>query len=568
MSDESEVAAGGRRVVLRKLKNLMDLTADGRAPLSAEAEAVLTPRLEYNRVVQLVGRAVRRDPHTGERIYVDVQPKRLYKHDDRGRLICGAGWIDTAAKLYRAAGYAVDYYDLTRRNAEILTPDWSRLAGRPEFRRRKGDRAALDALLADAGRVDSTDNAQVALARRVKQREIVDAVLARVSYGLNGVVQVPPGVGKSFCLAAYMLLFPKARIDIAVPDVDNAQKTWRHLSRYSPNVGLIGGGGKTHGRVTVFVGPSLHHAKLDADILFVDEVHKFMADNLAAKLGVVTAGTEQHPGPVCFGFSATPRGRRDGTDARLEGLFGPVVYRMAWPEATRLGLVAPIRVEWLHVANGPVVPDGPVVPRSLGYEDINARKRHLLWRNVSRNTLIADRARAVPAGEQVLIMVEKIEHALCLKKLLPDFELVYGQHDVDKFLRYERQGDVDVDFEQMTPALRQRRREAFETGELRRVIATDVWATGVSFDALSVLFRGDGRESPILDEQIPGRVSRAHADKPAALVVDCDDAFDARLKLAASKRAKNYEEKSWSQSRPDAATTPPRPQTRPRRPAG
>lgn len=844
--DEDASGVDPPRVVLRKYKNLLDVTADGRLPLDAAGEAVLIPRLEYNRVVQLVGRAVRIDRMTGETIRIDVYPQRLYRHDDRGRLICGAGWVDTAAQLYEEAGYEVQYRDLTKREPGTLTPEWDRLKGRPEFRRLKGDKASLASLLEAQGKVDSTDDAQVALSRRVMQREVLDAVVGRVAHGLNGVIQVPPGFGKaqpldsaiqtpqgpkrmgdirvgdrvctprgtttvvavhpqglkkvyrvtfedddaveccaehlwkvsgrdqrpgesrlvdtsyllanhlaydgspnfsvetpkplrmrrldaegpsifppyimglllgdggpphellfrdepwreesgekfipkvylyecvpfrwellrglmdtdgevgregegiyrtssprlrddvkwlveslggvcrvqpeqasrgllyrlivtlrdvanafhlarnklaairtrakcpsgrtiarveqvgvkvcrcitvaakdglyltdhcvvthnSYTLAAFMLLFPKARIDIVVPDVGNANKTWRHLTRYSPDVGMIGGGGKTHGRVTVFVSKSLHHARLDADLVFVDEVHKAMANDTATRLGVVTAGTAQHPGPICFGLSATPTGRRDGTDARLEGLFGPIIYKMLWPEATRLGLVAPIRVEWLPM--GPEAAPPPLskeeAERERNHPDyLNLRKRRLLWCNEARNAKIAARAMAVPAGEQVLILVEKIEHAVVLRKLLPSFELVYGAHDAAKFLKYERRGDVCADFEPMTPALRESRRIAFEEGTLRRVIANDVWSTGVSFDALSVMIRADGRASSILDEQIPGRVSRSHATKPSALVVDCDDRFDKGLHMASMARRRNYKEKEWRQIRPDDA---------------
>jgi len=95
-------------------------------------------------------------------------------------------------------------------------------------------------------------------------------------------------------------------------------------------------------------------------------------------------------------------------------------------------------------------------------------------------------------------------------------------------------------------------REQFETGELKRVIATDVWATGVDFEALQVLYRVDARESQILDTQGPGRVSRIHpaSGKEYGEVIDCLDAFDKTLKRKSETRKRHYAALGWSQDWP------------------
>jgi superfamily II DNA or RNA helicase len=89
----------------------------------------------------------------------------------------------------------------------------------------------------------------------------------------------------------------------------------------------------------------------------------------------------------------------------------------------------------------------------------------------------------------------------------------------------------------------------FTAGRLRKAIATDVWSTGVSFNGLAALVRADGRGTPILDEQIPGRLSRTNAasGKRGALLIDSDDAFDRSYAGTARKRRKNYAEKGWAQ---------------------
>jgi superfamily II DNA or RNA helicase len=527
------------RVVIRKYLNVIDITADGKRPLGAAEYAIVTPRMEFNRVTHLFGRDVREDKSTGERIRQEVDHQRLYRYDEKGRLMCGAGYIDTVTAAMKSAGFRVELVDIgPPRDPKVFTPDWSRLRGHPEFRLRKHDRERFAERIADGGRIAPTDHKGVALARRVLQRDIIRAVVERMDRGLNGVVQVPPGVGKSYMFAEYMLAFPHAKIDITAPDIANSFKTWRHLTKYSGMVGLIGGGERHYGRCNVYVGPSLHHSKGDADLFLVDEAHKYMGDHLSEQLAVCTAS------PLSYAFTATPKGRRDGTDARLEGLFGPVIYKMSWPEAERYGLVVPIEVEWIDIS----LDHNPISDLSeRDQEDINKKKRRGLWRNEARNKRIAARALQVPESEQVLIMVEKIEHAIALRRFLPGFELCYGQHDVEKFLRYEKDGDIEKGFAPMTLQRREDMRLDFESGALRRVIATDVWSTGVSFDRLAVLIRADGRSSPILDEQIPGRVSRTHPDKPAGLLIDCRDLFDRGLHQNAMARARNYREKGWRQ---------------------
>lgn len=532
-----------KRAVIRRYKNVVDVTRDGKEPLTLSEYQLLMPRMSYHKVTQLFGKNIREDKDTGEKIKVEVEPQRLYRFDGRGRLICGAGFTDMIARTFRDAGYAVDVVDVSPpRKPGVLEPNWKRLRRYKEFRLVPGEREKLAAILARDGRIDPGDTENVSLARRVVQRDILKAVLARMERGLPGIVQVPPGVGKSFSFASYLILFDKARIDFVVPDIDNSRKTWRHLTKYAPGVGLVGGGSKSFGRCNVMVGHSLHLAKGDADIMAVDEGHAFMGDALSEKLAVASAGAHaQHPGPVMITFTATPKGRRDGTDARMQGLFGPVIYKMTWPEAVRLGLVVPIEFEVL-----PVDVPNPIDDLNDWQKDsLVWRKRVGLWRNEGRNSIIAKRVRMVPEGEQVLIMVESIEHAIHLRKLLPDFELCYGTHDVDRFAAYRKKGLIEGDFAPMTDHRREDLRLAFEDASLRRVIATDVWSTGVSFDRLAVLLRADARSSTIKDEQIPGRVSRTHPDKPAGLVIDCDDSFDQGFSRAFQSRKRNYRSKGW-----------------------
>lgn len=104
----------------------------------------------------------------------------------------------------------------------------------------------------------------------------------------------------------------------------------------------------------------------------------------------------------------------------------------------------------------------------------------------------------------------------------------------------------------MTPAIRDKMSKDFEAGTLKKVIATDVWSTGVDFPMLSVLIRADARASEIMDIQAPGRVVRRHdaSGKEHGIVIDCLDSFDPGFKKRSFERKKTYDEQGWEQTFP------------------
>jgi superfamily II DNA or RNA helicase len=123
-------------------------------------------------------------------------------------------------------------------------------------------------------------------------------------------------------------------------------------------------------------------------------------------------------------------------------------------------------------------------------------------------------------------------------------------NDKDKFVSW---GLIDPAHHPLTSKDRMKLEEAFEKGELLRCVATatsgGVWSTGVDFPHLRVLVRMDGQGSPILNTQIPGRVTRTTAGKEVGIVIDFDDAFNHTLKGRAERRIAMYRSKGWSINR-------------------
>ena len=359
-----------------------------------------------------------------------------------------------------------------------------------------------------------------------------DECLANVVASDGGIIAATTGYGKGVIKQMICRMFPKAKIHVTTKRVTLAEQHYKNLLKTIPSVGFVGGGKRSFGRVTVFSADSLHHGMGDADILLADELHELVAPSYARVLGRYTRTR-------FYGFSATPTGRSDNRDIVAEALFGPVIYRMPYQQAESAGRVVPITVEWLKCTEGPPL---------QGVRNFTMRERVGVWRNDKRNELIAERVKKFGDDDQVLVMVKTIDHAVRLKKLLPEYTLVHAADGMDeqRLLKYIREGylgDGDV-------AMSKERlgflREEFAAGRLKKVIANYIWSTGVDFPLLSVLVRADAAASEIGDSQIPGRICRRVAGiKESALLIDVWDEWDSTFVKRSQSRRRNYTKRGW-----------------------
>jgi superfamily II DNA or RNA helicase len=344
-------------------------------------------------------------------------------------------------------------------------------------------------------------------------------------------------------IGALALLFPKAKIHVVTKSVDVAERIVKALRRFIPKVGFVGDGSKQWERVTVITAGSLAHSDGDADFLFCDEVHQLATINFSTSLA------QRYRHSRNFGLSATPYARMDNAHAVLEPLFGPMIFELTYQQAVELGLVVPIRVTWLPIR----MTFNPVER----YSNRVAKKRYGVWTNIERNRIIANAVREYPETHQILILVETIEHAVNLGALLPDFTLVYGAMFPNDCAKYKAKKLLPADYKPLTDYDKHTLRNKFESGELKRVIATDVWATGVDFEQLNVLVRADDRDSDIVDVQGPGRVSRLYVApdgtrKDFGEVLDCMDTFDTTFYRKSMGRRNSYKLLGWEQNWNDA----------------
>jgi superfamily II DNA or RNA helicase len=498
----------GYPVVIQKTANVLKITGAGGTALNPEVIKHLTKGLQYSHVEQLHGQS-RKNPVTGQRLYFQTREYKLFRVEN-GHVVLLAGYMARMINRLRKLGCDFTLVDMTptRKRPACYTPHWENLVGKIEFRPR--------------------------------QEELMQ-LLARVPCGI---IKAVTGFGKTTCIGAAAQLFPDARIDVVTKSVDVAERIVRSLRRFVPKVGMIGDGWKQRERVTVITAGSLQHADGDADFMFADEVHQLATVNFSTALAARYRNSRN------FGLSATPYARMDNAHAILEPLFGPMIFDLPYQEAVELGLVVPVRVKWLPIR----LTHNP----AERYRNRVSRKKYGIWTNHGRNSMIAAAVREYPEDYQILILVETIEHAVHLGSLLPEFTLMYSNMMPSDCAAYKRAKLLPQDYTPLTGIQKHDMRSAFETGTLRRVIATDVWATGVDFEQLNVLVRADDRDSDIVDVQGPGRVSRTYTSPDGVVkefgeVIDCMDTFDPTFYRKSTGRRDSYRLLGWEQNWNEAA---------------
>jgi len=492
------ISENTRRIVIRKSGNLVDISSDGVSPLQADACRLLEPALSYSKKRLLYGRD-RYNHNTGAYDRrIDIIPKKCYRMDAFGRLVTNFGFVYRLLPLLQKAGYEID---VVNKDQSPNCPDW--------------DEVNLDAVT-----------------RHFQFRQRQDECLDKIISNPCGVIHAATGFGKLVLIAMVCLAFPKAKIDVVTRRSTLVNKINKYLTRYLPNVGQTGGGGKTIGRVTVYTFKSLHHSDFDADMVLVDEAHEGLADEASSLLA-------RYQNARMFAFTASPRGRLDGTDIRMEAIFGRTIFYLPYKEALKLGLVVPIRVEWSDVK----MRTNPCA----GLEDVR-RKRAGIWKNDERNEIIAQKAKSFNADDQVFVAVDFIEHAVHLWQHLKSdgYILVYDKIDDRDLRRYKRDGLLPNDYKPMTPKLKEHYREEFEAGRLKKAIST-VWDVGVDPVYLTALIRADAGDTEIDDTQIPGRAARISAANPGKVGIVCDfrDQFDAIYARRAKSRLSRYVDTGW-----------------------
>jgi len=440
---------------------------------------------------------------SGGRYVTEPRSEPCFKVNDNPFILeCSAGFLSMIVGAFN------DRYDfkimrsMSRRVRENTEPDWSQR--------------------------DSS------VAFRARQREAIERMIGSD----RGRIIVPTAFGKSFLICQYAKIMTKARILITTYANSVLLQIYEELAGALPGqVGIRCSAKKqrpdarivcvSQGTLQAYCG-----AEQNIDVLLCDEVHEWGSPSRIELLRSVKEAK-------MFAFSAN-ESRPDGAEFLINGIFGPVLLKMDYDEAVDLDLVTPICVVWVPVRSER--------DPAAYYADPTARERHGVWRYRQRNLAIVKAARLFPPEDQVLIPVKTLDHALHLKRLLPEFTVVYAPQDVNSITmrRFTALG-LTQGLPPMTPDRLNMLRHRFSTGSLTKVIATTVWSRGVNFPGLSVVIRADGTNSCIADTQWPGRAARKQDGKTVSLLFDFTDEYNPGFRFKASERKKRYGKNKWTQ---------------------
>lgn len=346
----------------------------------------------------------------------------------------------------------------------------------------------------------------------------------------GGLLVGPTGAGKSYICGEICRMYPEATIIFAAPTIDTVATLKRYLTAHAgEQIGQVGGGSRHTRRITVSTYDSLTSVSgiERCDILIADEVHRAASEEYAKAFSAITAPLKR------FGFTATAEGRSDKAEWMTEALFGPVIVDIPYQESVASGSVVPLEI---------VVHENPFGPSQLTLDMIrkqSEKDREAIWMNRGRNQLIARDVQGlmgVLGNPQTLILVDKIEHLLALHRELPDFEIAYGNLDQKKIDKLnKRLGSTLTKEDIMSLKDRGVVRRRFETGEAKRVLATSIFATGVSSNSCGLVAVASGSGAPIAFIQSIGRGSRKDDGKPYAVCLFWEDVFSKTYKARSRK---------------------------------
>lgn len=367
---------------------------------------------------------------------------------------------------------------------------------------------------------------------RPGQLEVLDAIAAADF----GIVDALTGFGKGVVIQKVVEMYPKQKHAIITKSKTVCNQLYQRLKAVFPKAGCWNSDMHKEGNPLVCTSGSLGGLELDKfEVVQLDEVHELL----------IPTFLEYYPsfsGCKMISYSASPDQRLDNSALAMEAYFGTKIAKVDYQEGVDLGLVVPIEVWKVDWGCTPV-------DAIRNFKSDVKRMRLGYWGNLARNNAIARVVyeevpkRVSEKDPQILILVDKIEHALELKKLLPDFEVVYGNMDEESadFFRKAKLLDGDP----LTKKQVEEIRKKFTAGTVKRAIATSIWSTGVDFPQLSVIMRADGGASPIKDIQMPGRVCRISSGKEKGILVDFADTFDVWTARRSKNRFQSYEEKQW-----------------------
>ena len=221
-----------------------------------------------------------------------------------------------------------------------------------------------------------------------------------------------------------------------------------------------------------------------------------------------------------FGLSGTPMRRSDGADLRLIGVTGPVIYEVKNKELIRRKISVQPIVHFLKITK-------PLLSKTMPYREVH--KLGIVENPYRNNDICLAVSEFVEQGLNVLITVDEIKHGEILDKRLWTFKQKL-------FIPHQFVNGSEI------MEIRNKALADFERGDLRVLIATNIFSEGLNLPNIDVLALAGGGKAAITLLQRIGRGLRTGGNTEYLHIIDTADFQHRYLLLHSLQRMQEYKD--------------------------
>jgi superfamily II DNA or RNA helicase len=321
---------------------------------------------------------------------------------------------------------------------------------------------------------------------RLNQQQLFETLINKNESGL---LKAPTRYGKTIMITNTLKVFPRTRTVIAAPGVDLLGQLVKQLRELLPNRDIKGifSGSRNNTQsddITVCSFDSLQKLNTDSvELLLIDEPHAAVSETRAPLLA-------RFQNARIYGYGATLEGRYDGADKLITGIIGPIHAARTFSEAVEEGAICPIKVFFVKI---------PFEAWTSTTRD-NAY-RNLLWKNKYLFEMVSEITKhKIPKDWQTLVFIDQKKQADLLSHFVDDSEVAIASRLKGK------------DRKELFARMAQ--------GDIKRCIATSIYAQGVTFPDLRVMVNTSGGGGSISSVQKPGRLAQIIPGKDKGYLID------------------------------------------------
>ena len=325
-----------------------------------------------------------------------------------------------------------------------------------------------------------------------QQKLLTDALLQDCS----GLIGAPTRYGKTTLMINTLRAYPSLATCVVAPGVDLVRQLYNDIKGprgiQGRPVKLVEGTGikgdkyaEGPGVISVCSITSLHKIDPDTiDLVLADEPHALVSDT---RLRLI----DNFPKARRLGYGATLKGRFDGKDKLIEGVFGHVLAERTYTEAVQEGAICPLHILFLKIEL-----DGkPARSRNTAYNNI------LFHSKAAANLAKSICEDVIPADFQTMIFIKDEKQAELTQKAL-------GEDSVIAMAK------------RMTNKEREECDRLMKENIIKRCLCTKIYVQGVTFSDVRVLLNLEAGGNNTSAIQKPGRLAEIRPGKKCGIVID------------------------------------------------